>query len=226
MRIDPKILSNCALFSGIREEDRIPMLGCLGARQVRCEKHQVIFREGDPATTIGIVLEGSVQIIREDYYGNRSILTRIGPAGLFGETFACAGAEAFPVSAVAAEDGSVLLLDSRRITATCSNACGFHHQMIYNMLQVVAKKNLILNQKIEIISRRTTREKLMAYLLLQAKQHGSESFTIPYDRQALADYLEVERSAMSAELSKLRKDGILECEKNRFRLLSPDDIEM
>jgi len=224
LRIDPKILSSCVLFAGIKEEDRLPMLGCLGAKLMTRKNDETIFREGDPAVSIGIVLEGSVQIIREDYYGNRSILTRIDPAGLFGETFACAGADAFPVSAVAAENCTVLLLDSRRITTPCHNACGFHHQMIYNMLQVVAKKNLILNQKIEITSRRTTREKLMAYLLLQAKQHGSDTFTIPYDRQALADYLGVERSAMSVEISKLRKDGILECEKNRFRLLSPDRI--
>ena len=222
MIIDSVLLSACPLFEGIGAEDREAMLACLGARQLTCEKDSAIFREGDPAVPIGIVVGGSVQIIREDYYGNRSILARIGPSGLFGETFACAGAETFPVSAVAAEDCTVLLIDSRRITSPCQNACGFHRQMIYNMLKIVAEKNLLLNRKIEIISRRTTREKLMAYLLLQAKQHGSDSFTIPYDRQALADYLEVERSAMSAEISKLRRDGILESEKNRFRLLNQE----
>ena len=222
MRIDPVLLSGCPLFEGIGAEDRAAMLACLGARQLTFEKAAAIFREGDPAIPIGIVLQGSVQIVREDYYGNRSILARIGPSSLFGETFACAGAGTFPVSAVAAEDSSVLLIDSRRITSPCQNACGFHRQMIYNMLKIVAEKNLLLNQKLEIISRRTTREKLMAYLLQQAKLHGSDSFTIPYDRQSLADYLEVERSAMSAEISKLRRDGILESEKNRFRLLTPD----
>lgn len=219
MRINPEILAQCVLFAGIRPEDRGPMLGCLGARTVSAEKNQYIFREGDPANSIGIVLEGSVRIEREDYYGNRSILARIGPAGLFGESFACADVSAFPISAVAAEDCSALLIDSRRIITTCANACGFHNQMIYNMLKVVAGKNLVLTQKIEITSRRTTREKLMAYLLLQAKQHGSNSFTIPYDRQALADYLEVERSALSAEISKLRREGIIESSKSTFRLL-------
>ena len=222
MHIDVTLLAACPLFAGIGAEDRRAMLACLSARALTFEKGAAIFREGDPAVPIGIVVGGSVQIIREDYYGNRSILARIGPSGLFGETFACAGAETFPVSAVAAEDCTVLLIDSRRITSPCQNACGFHRQIIYNMLKIVAEKNLLLNRKIEIISRRTTQEKLMAYLLLQAKQHGSDSFTIPYDRQALADYLEVERSAMSAEISKLRRDGILESEKNRFRLLKQE----
>ena len=138
---------------------------------------------------------------------------------MFGESFACADVKRFPVSVVAVEDSQVLLIDSRRITVTCANACGFHNQMIFNLLKVVANKNLVLNQKIEITSRRTTREKLMAYLLLQAKIHRSDTFTIPYDRQALADYLEVERSAMSAEIGKLRRDGIIDCEKSTFRLL-------
>ena len=221
MNIDPTLLRNCALFEGIRSEDLLPMLGCLGAKAVSAAKNQVIFQEGDPAHSLGIVLTGSVQVIREDYYGNRSILARIGPAGLFAESFACAGVASLPISVVAVENSTVLLIDSRRITLTCQNACGFHSQMIFNMMKVVASKNLLLNQKLEIISKRTTREKLMAYLLHQAKLHGSDTFTIPYDRQALADYLEVERSAMSAEISKLRKDGIIECDRSTFHLLQP-----
>lgn len=214
-----EILADCPLFAGIRPEDRGPMLGCLGAKNSLVRKNQFVFREGDPARFLGIVLEGSVQIVREDYYGNRSILARIGPGGLFGESFACAGVEAYPISVEAVEDSRVLIIDSHRITVTCANACGFHQQMIYNMLRIVANKNLLLNQKMEITSKRTTREKLMAFLLAQAKQHRSPAFTIPYDRQALADYLEVERSAMSAEISKLRRDGVIQCERSQFRLL-------
>ena len=219
MRINPEILAECTLFEGILPEERSPMLGCLGAKVAEVAKNQYVFREGDPANFVGIVLEGCVQMVREDYYGNRSIVTRVAPGGMFGESFACADVEAFPISVVAVEDSEVLIIDSRRITVTCSNACGFHNRMIFNLLKVVANKNLALNQKIEITSKRTTREKLMAYLMTQAKLAGSNSFTIPYDRQALADYLEVERSAMSAEISKLRRDGVIECEKNRFRLL-------
>ena len=112
-----------------------------------------------------------------------------------------------------------MLIDCRRITTSCTNACGFHNAMIYNLLQAVAKKNLEFHQKLAITAKRTTREKLMAYLLSQAKGAGSREFTISYDRQALADYLGVERSAMSAELSKLQKEGVLETTRSHFRLL-------
>ena len=213
------ILQNCPLCEGIRPEDLSGMLGCLGAKPVEAKKGQAIFREGDSTVFVGIVLTGAVQLTREDYYGNRSILTSVGPRQLFGESYAFSGAEALPVSVVADEDSRVLLLDSRRITTCCSNACQFHNQVIFNLLRLVATKNLVLHQKIQITSKRTTREKLMAYLLQQAGAQGSSTFTIPYDRQALADYLEVDRSGLSAEISKLRKEGVLECEKSTFRLL-------
>ena len=212
------LLQGCPLFNGIRSEDLQGMLGCLGAKEIRVKKGQCIFLEGETPQYVGIVLTGAVQVLREDYYGNRSILTRIGPGELFGESYAFSGAKALPVSVVAEEDSWILLLDSRRITTCCCNACDFHNQVIFNLLQLVATKNLMLHQKIQITSKRTTREKLMAYLMMQAKLHGSKEFTIPYDRQALADYLEVDRSGLSAEISKLRKEKILESEKKRFCL--------
>ena len=214
-----KILQNCPLFAGIDPQDLGPLMDCLGARSMPVKKQQVILAEGDPARFVGIVLEGSVQIEKVDYFGNRSIMAQAGAGELFGESFACAGAATMPVSAVAVTDGRILLMDCQRITVSCSNACGFHSRLISNLLRIVAGNNIRLNQKIEITAKRTTREKLMAYLLGQAKFHGSDSFTIPFDRQALADYLQVERSAMSAEISKLRRDGIIECDKSRFRLL-------
>ena len=213
------ILQTCPLFHGIQGADLSGMLGCLGARPVHAKKSQFVFREGDAAVYIGIVLTGSVQLLREDYYGNRSIMAHIGPTQLFGESYAFSGAQTLPVSVVADEDSQILLLDSRRIGTCCSNACEFHNQVIYNLLRLVANKNLVLHQKIQITSKRTTREKLMTYLLTEAKRSGSNTFTIPYDRQALADYLEVDRSGLSAEISKLRKENILECERSTFRLL-------
>ena len=213
------ILQTCPLFGGIRQEDLSGMLGCLGARTVEKKKGQIIFREGDTTNFVGIVLTGAVQLVREDYYGNRSIVAHIGPRQLFGEAYAFAGTQALPVSVIADEDSAILLLDSRRITTCCSHACVFHSQVIFNLLHLVAENNLVLHQKIQITSKRTTREKLMAYLFMQAKLHNSSSFTIPYDRQALADYLEVDRSGLSAEISKLRSEGVLQCEKSNFRLL-------
>ena len=196
-----EILKTCPLFSGVQESDMEAMLACLGAKQFAAGKGTVIFHEGDPAVYVGIVLSGAIRVIREDYYGNRSIVAHMGPGEVFGESFACAGIQALPVSVVAEEDSRYLLIDCRRITVSCTNACAFHSRMIYNLLQMVARKNLVFNQKLEITSKRTTREKLMAYLMNQAKLLGKEEFTIPYDRQALADYLEVDLSGLSAEIS-------------------------
>lgn len=213
------ILERCPLFEGIAMGDLTGMLGCIGGRKLEISKGQPVFREGDPAIYVGMVLSGAVRLVREDYYGNRSILAHIGAGQLFGETYACAGVASLPVSIVADEDSTVLLMDCRRITTTCSSACAFHSRIIFNLLRLVATKTLVYDQKIHITSKRTTREKLMAYLLDQAKLQGSKAFTIPFDRQELADYLEVERSGLSAEISKLRREGVLESEKNHFTLL-------
>lgn len=213
------ILERCPLFEGIRVENLSTMLDCIGGRTLSVLKGQPLYREGDPATHVGLVLSGAVRLVREDYYGNRSIVAHIAPGELFGETYACAGVISLPISVVADEDSVVLLMDCRRITTSCSNACAFHSRIVFNLLRLVAVKNLVFDQKIQVTSKRTTREKLMAYLLNQAKLQDSNSFSIPYDRQELADYLEVERSGLSAEISKLRKEGILESEKNRFTLL-------
>ena len=213
------ILENCALFAGIEKGDIPGLLACLGAAVRQYSRQQQIFSEGEPSRFVGILLSGSAQVVNQDIYGNRSILSRVLPGQLFGESFACAGQELLPVSVVAEDAAEVMLIDCRRITTACTNACGFHNQMIFNLLQVVARRNLEFHQKLEITRKRTTREKLLAYLLGEAKLAGSREFTIPYDRQALADYLGVERSAMSAELSKLQKEGVLQTNRSRFQLL-------
>lgn len=213
------VLSHCPLFRGIEPSELSGMLACLGAKTVFYAKGQTIFCEGEKASHLGIVLSGAVQVIREDYYGNRSIVAQLGQTQLFGESFACAGVSSLPVSVTAVEECQIMLIDCKRIVTTCSSACSFHNQVVLNLLRTTATKNLMFNQKLEILSKRTTRDKLMAFLMLQAKQHDSNSFTIPYNRQALADYLGVDRSAMAAEISKLRKDGIIECTKSHFVLL-------
>ncbi|MBQ8558470.1 MAG: Crp/Fnr family transcriptional regulator [Tyzzerella sp.] len=214
-----EILRKCSLFDDIADENLMAMLGCLGASVKNFHKKEMIMAEGEPAIYIGILLTGAAQIEQTDYYGNRSIVAGLQPSELFGETFACAGVKTMPVDVVANEDTEIMFIDCLRITQSCSNACEFHRQMIYNLMKVVATKNLVFHQKIVITSKRSTREKLMAYLLLQAKKNDSNSFGIPYDRQGLADYLGVERSGLSAEISKLRKEGMIECKRNHFELL-------
>ena len=213
------VLKMCPLFAQMTEEEMSAMLGCFKARPQRYEKGETIVSEGSAVRWIGVVLSGAVQIVQVDYYGNRSMMAKLGPAEIFAEAFVCAGIREMPVDVVAADMTEVLLIDAARMLKPCSAHCGFHQQLILNLLRVVAAKNLGLRQKIEITSKRTTREKLMAFLMMQAKQKGTDSFDIAYDRQELADFLEVDRSGLSAEISKLRKEGTLICRKNRFTLL-------
>ncbi len=214
-----EIIKKCPLFYGIEEENLIKMLGCLGARVESFDKKYTIIAEGSPAKYIGIVLSGSAQIFQIDYYGNKSIIGNIAPSQVFAEAFACAEMSSVPVTVIASEPSDIMIIDCNRILHTCSNNCGFHRQLIFNLLRDLAKKTLMFHQKIEITSKRSTREKLMAYLLAFAKQAGSDSFDIPFDRQELADYLEVDRSGLSAEISKLRNEGVLQSVRKHFELL-------
>lgn len=213
------VLSKCPLFAGIEPDSLGTMLSCLGAAPRRFAKGENILAEGDPARWIGVMLSGCAQICRIDFSGNRSLMAIAEPTDIFAEAFACADIGTMPVSVSALENCDVLLIDADRITRACAQACGFHQQVIYNLMRILALKNLACNQKIEVTSKRSTREKLLAYLMLQAKQAGSSTFTIPFDRQALADYLEVDRSGLSAEIGRLRREGILKSERNRFTLL-------
>ena len=212
------------LFADIDSKELDSLLNCLSARAVSFQKGAPVFLEGDPAGTIGFVLEGAVQIVHDDFYGNRTLMSVAEQGELFGETFACAKTETMPLSGYALQECTILWLECRKMLTVCSNACGFHNTLVKNLLQVVARKNLALSSKIRVMSRKTTREKLMAYLFEQAKKAGSTAFTIPLSRQALADYLGVERSAMSAELSKLRADGLLETKGSWFRLSTKNNI--
>ena len=178
-----------------------------------------VFAEGSSAKYIGIVLTGSVQIVYVDYFGNRSILGVASPSEMFAEDFAAAEMSALPVSVIADEPSDVMLIDCSHILHTCHNNCGFHQQLIFNLMKGLAKKSLRLHQRTEVTSKRTTREKLLAYLAIEAQKAGRHSFDIPFDRQELADYLEVDRSGLSAEIGRLKKEGILDSHKNHFVLL-------
>ena len=214
-----EVLKNCPLFKNISEDNLLTMLSCLGAKTEIFDKKYTIMAEGTPAKYIGIVLSGSAQIIQVDYYGNRSILSSLEHSQVFAEAFAAAEIKSIPVSIVANEPSEIMFIDCTHIMHTCSNNCGFHNQLIFNLMQDIAAKTILFHQKIEIISKRSTREKLLTYLSFYSKKTGSASFDIPYDRQELADYLEVDRSGLSAEISKLRSEGLLNSYKKHFELL-------
>jgi CRP-like cAMP-binding protein len=173
---------------------------------------------GETIAHFGLVLSGSLHTVYEDYWGRQSILEKIVPGGLFGAAFVFSGSGQLPISVQAAEDSEILWIPGKKLAAACASACVFHIRIIENMLAMLAKNNVALVNKLNHFSRRNTRDKLLSYLSAQAFSAGSATFTIPFNRQELAGYLFVERSAMSAELSRMQKDGLLEYHKNTFTL--------
>ena len=212
------VLARCPLFRGMGAEELPALLDCLGAAPRRVEKGETILAAGDPATHLGVVLAGRVQVSRLTAEGQRIVMGELGPGQLFAESFACARAETLPVTAVAAAGGAVLLLDSRRLAAPCSAACAFHARLISNLLSVLADKNLFLAGKVEHLAGRTIKERLLSYLEELSARTGRDAVTVPFDRQALADYLCVDRSALSRTIGQLTREGVLAAERSRFVL--------
>ena len=205
------------MFQGIAPGEFDTMLSCLAARTARYKKDEIILLSGAAVDSVGLILSGSVRIVREDADGNSTIIAELTISEIFGEVFACAGITQSPVTVAAAEDAEILFLNYRKIITTCPSACVYHARLIENMLSLLARKNLMLNQKIEILSKRTTREKLLYFF---DSQRGAENrFSIPFNREELARYLSVDRSAMSKELCKMRDEGLLRFKRNHFELL-------
>ena len=213
-----KLLKRSKLFYGITEEEIASMLECLSATSQCYQKGEYVFRREERISAVAMLLEGGVHIQKEDYWGNLSILNKISEGEIFGEVYAALGGEEILNNAVAVKPSVVLFLDMNRILTMCPSSCRFHGQLIRNLLSVSASKNKMLTQKLEHMSRRTTREKLLSYLSEQSLRAGCASFDIPFNRQQLADFLSVDRSAMSGELCKMRDEGILSFEKNHFIL--------
>ena len=212
------LLTDCPLFKGLTPDQLASALSELKAETKSYKKGQLIFMAWEPATTVGIMLEGNALVIKLDYEGNRNILTTLQAPELFGEVFACLSMSTLPVSVEATTNCSVLFINSHRLFRPQDNFTPLRQQIINNMLIILAKKNYQLSKKITVISQHSTQEKLLTFLYDQAAIHGSKTFTLTWDRQALADYLCVERSAMSAELSKLQSRGKIKYHKNHFTL--------
>ena len=217
------VLKTTKLFAGVGDEEIASMLSCLGARLRIYRKGEFVLQQGECLNDILVLAKGSLYIQRDDYWGNRSILGHIGVGEIFGEAYAAPESGTLLNDVIAMEDSAVFFFDVKRVITTCSSACRFHNMVVQNLFFAISEKNRSLVQKLNSISRRTTREKLISYLSEEAKKQNSASISIPFNRQQLADYLSVDRSAMSNELCKMRDDGLLEFEKNRFRLFHADD---
>ncbi len=211
-------LTHTQLFQGIDEQDLPSLLHCLGAVERSYKKGDVILSEGKPTEWIGVVLSGMVIMECSDAWGNNSILGSAAAGSVFAEAYACVPNEPLFISVSAAEDSTVLFLNVGRVLTMCSSSCVFHAALIRNLLTVCAYKNLQLSRRIFHTSSKSIRGRLQSYFSECVKKSGSTSFEIPYNRQQLADYLSVDRSAMSNELSKMQREGLIQYEKNRFSI--------
>ena len=211
-----KELKHSPLFRGITEDVLTAMLDCLSGSIRQYKKDASIFRWGDRISQIGLILKGNVHIVRESYWGKESLLARLGPGDLFGETYACVPQATFDGTALAAADTEILFLDLKRVLTTCSSACRFHTKLIQNLLGVLAEKNLHFSRKIDCLTPHTIRAKLLEYFSQQMRLQSSKKFTIPFNRQQLADYLSVDRSSMTVELYKMKDEGLIDFDKNNF----------
>lgn len=207
------------LFDGIRPEDRKLMLGCIGYHIGTFRKGDIVAFEAENIRHLGIVLCGAVDMVKEDLWGNRTMLVRTRRGEVFGETFACGSDSLSTVTFLVSEDAQILFLPFDRVMHSCSMACQFHHRLVMNTVRIIANKNRDLMRKVEVVSKRSIREKLLAYLSIQAQARGSRYFEIPLGRVELAEYLCVDRSALTRELAKMKEEGLIDFDRNCFRML-------
>ena len=207
------------LFDGIGPQEREAVLACVGYHIGTFRKGETVAFEAENIRHIGILLSGSLDMVKEDLWGNKTMLVRMGPSEVFGETFACGQDSVSLVSFVVSEDARILFLPFDRVMRSCTMACAFHHRLTENLVYILAAKNRDLIRKVEVVSKRTLREKILAYLSIQAQTQNSRYFEIPLGRVELAEYLCADRSALTRELAKMKAEGLLDYDKNCFRLL-------
>lgn len=216
--MDYLFLSKTELFRGSSCEEIKGMLDCLHARRASFKKGEYIYRAGESVRSLGLVLSGSVNIESDDPWGNTSLLGHIAPGEIFAEAYACVPEEPLMVNVLADAPCEILFIESSQLSRPCSKACSHHAALIKNLLCVTAKKNLSLSRRILQNSAKSIRGRVAAYLAFEAARTGSGSVTVPFNRQQLADYLNVDRSALSAELGRMKADGLISFERNHFEL--------
>lgn len=212
------VIRSSSLFSGISETELTAMLSCLETREEHFPKDTFLLRAGDTAESIGLVLSGSILVVQENIWGNRNILSKAGPGQTFAAAYACAPGSLLNVSVLAETPVTAMFLNVKRVLNVCPSACEHHSRIIRNLLGELAEKNLRFGEKLTHMGQRTTRAKLMSYLSAKAQRLGTYEFDIPFSRQQLADYLAVERSGLSQELGKMRREGLLDFHKSHFIL--------
>ena len=206
-----------SLFDEINGQDLEAILECLKCEIKTVRKNEVILLAGEKPLYMGVVLAGMLHIIREDYDGNRTLVASATSGDIFGEALCCAGVDESPVTVLAVDETTVMLLEYARIVRVCQSACGYHQKLIENMLHLVASKNIFLQNRLEIMSIKSVRAKVLRYLETLASKQG-RNIVLPFNQTKLADYLCVERSALAHELARMKKDGLIDYKRNAFTL--------
>ncbi|WP_077610355.1 Crp/Fnr family transcriptional regulator [Clostridium sp. Marseille-P2415] len=214
-----KECSHIPLFFGISSKDLLPMLQCLGSYIKTYKKGEFILLTEEAVKCVGVILEGSVKMIKEDLWGNKTILAVMEKEELFGETFTCGSTIAATVTFVAGKEAKVLYLPFERVMHSCSRSCVYHHRLIENMVTLIANKNVQLMEKLEIITKKTLREKISCFLSIQAQRNNSRYFTTSMGRVELSEYLCADRSALTRELNLMKSEGLIDFDKNTFKIL-------
>ncbi len=221
--MDYTFLSNTLLFCGMNEGEIKKVLQCIGAYTRTYRKGEVVHHAGELVDCFGLVLSGGITVTNDDLWGNRRFYSYVEPGRSFAELYAFLQGQPTVVRIEAEEDSEVLMLNAAKLLQPCAKSCACHHKLIENVLYTFARKSLALAKRVLNISSRSIRGKLLSFLSQEAARNGSRHFTIEYDRQELADYLGVDRSALCNELSKMRGEGLLTYKKNMFWLNEPPE---
>ncbi len=206
-----------SIFEGIEENDMEKMLKCFEARKMLFKKDRTIVTNIINVKTVGIILSGTANMVRYDYNGNRSIIEKLETNSVFGEVFSRLGSD---ISVIATSDCEVLFIDYEHIIKRCKKGCSYHSILTNNVLQFLSSKIVELNKRLEILSKRTIRDKLLSYFELLATDDPRRTFTLPFTYTDLADYLSVDRSAMMREIKNLKEEGFIKSNGKRITLIS------
>ncbi len=218
------VLKNCSLFRTIEEKDIDPLLKCLGAQIKRYEAEEYIFLAGDQVNFIGIVLNGMIEIMKESLAGNKHIVAFLESSHMFAEGIVCTAKRTSPVTVRVKESAEILLIPYERVIKSCGNSCSFHIGLIQNMMIVLGEKNVVLNRKLELLTLKGMREKLACYLLSESAGQNSNTFQILLNQTELADYLNVSRTSMCRELSRMKEESLIDYYGHSFRILDKERL--
>jgi len=228
MKIFKKIdkeLVNCPLFQGIESDDLASLLYCLKPKIHMYKKNEYIKIAGDKFDSIGIILQGEVTVNKENFAGNRVIVTKLKPGDMFGETLVFSSQSFWIATVQAQKKSKVIFIRGDSILGECAKLCPWHKTLIQNMLRIVSEKALVLNRKVEYLSINSIREKICTYLLEQYKKTGKNTFILPMNRKELAEFLNVSRPSLSREMSRLRDEGIIDFHMATVKIVDPDGLK-